>query len=81
MSCPVVPLRTGRFSCWASYIQTLLAQWAKVQAKHPLTKSLTKMNEEGPKPKCERCLPKGKASIQVFSTPVIETRCCLEFSG
>ena len=70
-------LEKCRFSCWASYTQTLLAQWAKVQAKHPLTKSLTKMNEEWPTPKCEGCLPKGKASIQVFLTLVIATRYCL----
>ena len=40
----------------------------KVQASHPLTKSLTKQAGSGPgEAKCENCLPKGQAGIDLFT--------------
>ena len=41
-----------------------LAEWARVQGSHILTKSLTKMSKkwsQARKIKCDRCLPKGQA--------------------
>lgn len=48
----------------------MLAQWASVQASLPLTILLTRWARSGPEQaKCEICLHKEQAGIQVFNEP------------